>query len=106
MSDPINPPHYKDHPSGIECIDVVEHMNFNLGNAVKYVWRAGLKGDAVEDLEKAIWYLRREVTRLKAGSSAAVVERYRDVVRKIESGEISTYDALVALRAARAGEAV
>jgi hypothetical protein len=66
MADPINPPHYKRHPSGIECIAVVRHMGFNLGNAVKYIWRAGEKGDAVEDLEKAVWYLRDEIERLKA----------------------------------------
>ena len=65
MPDPVNPPHYKVHPSGVECIDVVEHMNFNLGNAVKYIWRAGLKGDLIEDLEKARWYLDREIARLK-----------------------------------------
>ena len=60
-----HPQHYNEHPSGIECIDVVEHMTFNLGNAVKYVWRAGLKSeDPDEDLRKAIWYLERERRRL------------------------------------------
>jgi hypothetical protein len=66
MTDAINPPHYQAHPSGVECITVTEHMNFCLGNAVKYIWRAGLKGDAVEDLEKARWYLDREIERIKA----------------------------------------
>jgi hypothetical protein len=56
-----HPPHYTSHPSGIECIQVTEHMNFCLGNAVKYVWRASLKGNAIEDLRKAIWYLQREI---------------------------------------------
>lgn len=56
-----HPPHYKGHPSGIECIQVTEHMNFNLGNAVKYIWRCDLKKDAVEDLKKAAWYLQREI---------------------------------------------
>lgn len=61
-SDSVNhPSHYKGHPSGIECIQIVEHMNFCLGNAVKYIWRAGLKGDAIEDLKKAQWYLQREI---------------------------------------------
>lgn len=60
--DAVNhPPHYNGHPSGIECIDVVEHMGFNLGNAVKYVWRADLKNDAIEDLRKAAWYIQREI---------------------------------------------
>lgn len=64
--DKVNhPPHYTAHPSGIECIQITEHMNFCLGNAVKYVWRAGLKDDAIEDLEKARWYIDREIKRRK-----------------------------------------
>ncbi|SMP32063.1 DUF3310 domain-containing protein [Shimia sagamensis] len=64
MSDPVNhPAHYASHPSGVECIDIVEHMNFSLGNAVKYIWRAGLKGDDIEDLEKAEFYIKRELAR-------------------------------------------
>lgn len=59
---PVNhPPHYKSHPSGIECIEITRHMNFNLGNAFKYIWRAGLKDDKEEDLRKAIWYLTDEL---------------------------------------------
>lgn len=66
MSDPVNhPTHYTQHPSGVECIQVTEHMNFNCGNAMKYIWRAGSKGNAVEDLQKAAWYLQREITRIK-----------------------------------------
>lgn len=64
MSDPVNRPlHYTTHPSGIECLDVTRHMNFNLGNAVKYIWRCGLKGNAIEDLEKAVFYLNDEIKR-------------------------------------------
>lgn len=65
MHDPVNSPrHYLEHPSGIECIQVTEHMGFNLGNAVKYIWRADLKhDDAVEDLRKAEWYIRREINK-------------------------------------------
>lgn len=59
------PAHYTTHPSGIECIQITEYMNFCLGNAMKYIWRAGLKGDAIQDLEKAKWYLEREIERLK-----------------------------------------
>lgn len=58
-----HPRHYNVHPSGVECIDVVEHMTFNKGNAMKYIWRAGEKGDALEDLRKARWYLDREIER-------------------------------------------
>ena len=65
MIDNVNhPPHYRSHPSGVECIEITEHMDFNLGNAVKYIWRAALKGNAVEDLEKAAWYINREIERL------------------------------------------
>lgn len=61
-----SPPHYRQHPSGVECIQITEHMNFNLGNAVKYIWRAGLKSDdAIEDLRKSVWYVQREIDRLK-----------------------------------------
>jgi len=60
-----HPPHYNGHPSGVETIQVTEHMNFCLGNAMKYIWRAGLKGDAIEDLNKAQWYLTREIQRLE-----------------------------------------
>jgi len=56
-----HPPHYNVHPSGIECIQVVEHMGFNLGNAIKYIWRADEKGKTVEDLKKAKWYIEREI---------------------------------------------
>jgi len=61
-ADPVNhPSHYTSHPSGIECIQVTEHMGFNLGNALKYIWRCDLKKDATEDLKKAIWYIEREL---------------------------------------------
>ncbi len=68
MADAINhPQHYNAHPAGIECIDVVEHLTFNCGNAVKYIWRAGLKSDdALTDLKKAAWYIAREIARLEA----------------------------------------
>ncbi len=59
-----HPSHYTSHPSGVECIEIVEHMGFCVGSAMKYLWRAGLKGDAVEDLKKAHWYIGREIRRL------------------------------------------
>lgn len=66
QKDPVNnPKHYTEHPSGIECIQITEHMGFNLGNAVKYIWRCDLKCDAVEDLEKARWYIDREIAKRK-----------------------------------------
>lgn len=66
MNDPVNhPPHYNAHPSGVECIKITEHMNFCLGNAIKYIWRADQKGRAIEDLKKAVWYLKREIDKLE-----------------------------------------
>ncbi len=56
-----HPPHYTAHPSGVECITVVEHMGFNLGNAIKYIWRADEKGAPLDDLRKARWYIDREI---------------------------------------------
>lgn len=68
MSDMINhPPHYTSHPAKcdcgkpIECIDVTRHMSFNIGNAVKYLWRCDLKGAALDDLRKAVWYINDEI---------------------------------------------
>lgn len=58
-----HPPHYNEHPSGVECLDIIRHMNFNLGNVIKYVWRADLKEDAIQDLEKAVFYLKDEIQR-------------------------------------------
>lgn len=65
-----HPPHYTSSPAQcsncghpIECIDVVQHMGFSLGNTVKYVWRADLKNDAIEDLKKAAWYLNTEIAK-------------------------------------------
>lgn len=70
MRDEVNQPtHYTSHPSGIECIEITEWFNFNLGNALKYLWRAGLKTkDPRRDLQKAIWYLQRELIRLDRDS--------------------------------------
>jgi hypothetical protein len=72
VSDPVNhPQHYTAHPSGVECIQITEHMGFCLGNAVKYIWRADLKHDAIEDLRKAAWYINREIEKRTASSAGA-----------------------------------
>ena len=66
MSDPVNnPTHYNSHPSGIECIQVTRHMSFNIGNVIKYCWRAYHKQKTLEDLKKARWYLDDEIKRLE-----------------------------------------
>lgn len=67
----INPNHYKSHPSGIECIQITQHHDFCIGNAIKYLWRAGLKDSnkEIEDLEKAIWYINNKIKLLKNGTN-------------------------------------
>lgn len=60
-TDPVNHPAHYRHPSGIECIQITEHMNFNVGNAIKYLWRCDQKGKHLEDLKKARWYIDREI---------------------------------------------
>ena len=72
MTKAINPQHYKSLGvkcarcgAPIECIHVAELFGFNRGNVIKYIWRAGLKGDAIEDLKKARWYIDREIRRLE-----------------------------------------
>jgi hypothetical protein len=77
MNDPVNhPPHYTRHPSGVEAIQITEHMNFCLGNAVKYIWRADLKLDAIEDLKKARWYLDREIARRESQQPESELHGY------------------------------
>lgn len=65
VEDAINPSHYRKHPSGIECIEVTRHMNFNVGNAIKYIWRHLDKDDPIENLKKAQWYIDDEIRRLQ-----------------------------------------
>jgi len=62
-----HPDHYTSHPSGIECIQITEHMSFLLGNVFKYVWRADMK-NGLEDLKKARWYLDREIAKREGKS--------------------------------------
>lgn len=61
-----HPQHYNSHPSGVEAIDIIEHFPHNVGAAVKYLWRAGLKpgADTLVDLRKSLWYVQREIDRL------------------------------------------
>ena len=72
MTDMVNhPPHYTSDPSGVECIQITQHRNFCVGNAIKYLWRAGLKnreleGSMTEDLKKAIFYINKEIERIES----------------------------------------
>ena len=78
MTDNVNnPKHYNNHPSGIECIQVTEHMNFNLGNAIKYLWRTDHK-NGVEDLKKAAWYINREIQKLEGTTEAGTIKMLND----------------------------
>lgn len=79
-ADAVNhPTHYTSDPSGVECIQITRHRNFNVGNAIKYLWRAGLKADPdrsaldkqIEDLEKSRWYIGDEIERLRAQKEIA-----------------------------------
>lgn len=74
MADMVaHPPHYTSHPSGVECIEITRHYEYSVGNAIKYLWRAGLKDDAsldsvekqIQDLEKAKWYIDDKIAQLK-----------------------------------------
>lgn len=65
MDNVNHPKHYTSHPSGIECIEITKHMNFCLGNAIKYIFRCDHK-NGIEDLEKALWYIQCEINRRKA----------------------------------------
>lgn len=62
-----HPEHYISHPSGVECIEITEHMDFLKGNAIKYLWRSAEKGKEIEDLKKAIWYIERKIKLLEEG---------------------------------------
>jgi len=85
-----NPAHYTSHPSGIECIQITRHMDFDLGNAIKYIWRAGLKGgtvdDAIRDLRKAVFYLEDRIDMLEAeGIMTRAFERAMQTVEEAVS---------------------
>jgi hypothetical protein len=86
MSLVVHPKHYNVHPSGVECIDIIKHMNFCCGSAIKYIWRADHKGDDVQDLEKAIFLLKQEIKRRKdEAKSEEERSREADINKYIES---------------------
>jgi hypothetical protein len=62
-----HPTHYTSDPSGVECLEITRWRNFNIGNAIKYLWRAGLKDEnrTIDDLKKAIFYINDEIQRLE-----------------------------------------
>lgn len=66
MKEVVNHPKHYQGKGGMEAIDVIEgfELGFNLGNAIKYILRAKRKDDVIQDLRKAIWYIRREISRI------------------------------------------
>jgi hypothetical protein len=89
MSDAINPSHYRTHPSGVEAIQVCEGLGYNAGNAIKYLWRAGKKGDAREDLAKAAWYLSRANARNEQVHYGSELEVLFDRVLSCEASPLT-----------------
>lgn len=86
-----HPKHYNAHPSGVECITIIEHMTFNAGSAIKYLWRAGLKDSAplIQDLKKAKWYIEREIARLEGDlfSKGMVYCKHCNKTHAVKEGE-------------------
>lgn len=82
--DAVNhPAHYTSHPSGVKCLEITRHLQFNPGNAFKYVWRHGLKvtADAPEDLAKAVFYLEDHIAAF--GREFIVPDEARDKVGRV-----------------------
>lgn len=77
MSRTNHPEYYNQHPSGVECINIVRHYCFDIGNAIKYLWRCGLKTEQgmtnkekeIEDLMKARWYIDDRIQQLIEGNN-------------------------------------
>lgn len=89
------PKHYTNHPSGVEAIQITRHMNFNLGNAVKYIWRAGLKDEAILDLQKALFYIADEIRRIGGRphmiESEKVLSFIEELRQEKEQGMVADY---------------
>jgi len=87
INDAVNHPQHYQHPSGVECIQITEHMSFLMGNAIKYIWRADSKGSPINDLRKAIWYIEREITRRtdEANTASVVTKSVSSPTEKIGS---------------------
>jgi len=91
--------HYNVHPSGVECIDVIKHHDFNIGSVIKYVWRHGLKGDpnvdALKDLKKARYYLEKAIELLGGEPQeeyAAEKQFARDAIARVRQMESKDFE--------------
>jgi hypothetical protein len=91
ISDPVNhPKHYTSHPSGVECIQITRHMNFNLGNAFKYWFRRYAKNNPLEDMQKAQWYLTdyvNNISKLEARPMPTGLVKLLAYILKYEDAE-------------------
>lgn len=106
-NDVVNhPKHYTKHPSGVECIQIVEHLTFNLGNAMKYVWRAGEKdpGKTIEDLMKARWYLEREINKLGGKAKSATPDAGFEARQEAKRELVSALYLVLGTKESLAGE--
>lgn len=90
--DKVNhPKHYTSHPSGVECIDITKHYCFEVGNAIKYLWRCGLKQEEgmsildkeIEDLEKAKWYINSRINTLKESKNKNFKSTHQQNLEKL-----------------------
>ena len=90
MNDPTNPRHYRTHPSGVECIQITEHFNFNLGNVIKYVWRHLHRNSGkIQDIEKAKWYLEREIKRIRKENTKRILAAGEIPITPARAGEVT-----------------
>lgn len=91
MVEQVNhPKHYNNDPSGVECIEIIRNMSFNIGCAVKYLWRMGFKdgNPVVQDMNKALFYLEDELAYREKGHDRKIVERpYVSLNKVIECRE-------------------
>lgn len=99
-----HPKHYNSHPSGIECITIARHYTFSIGNAIKYLWRAGLKQDPsmedrekeIEDLEKAKWYIDDRIATLRGDNSQQAVETNDEISNMVNRcNELASRNAIL-----------
>lgn len=79
--------HYNSHPSGVECIDVAQHHNFNIGSVLKYIWRCGLKDTEtpIKDLKKAEYYIKREIARLEMLNKTNIENEINNTIKEVKA---------------------
>jgi Ran GTPase-activating protein (RanGAP) involved in mRNA processing and transport len=88
-----HPVHYNKHPRGIEVIDFVEHMDFCTGNAIKYIARAEYKGNEIQDLQKAMWYIQRKIDTLhEKQENREKEEKLRDIDEHLQGNETPLHE--------------